>query len=129
MIAATSQWVAIGLGVWLIGLGGLMFVAPRRALGALGRMGSSGLIHCGEMALRILAGGALVVAAGASRFPPVISIIGWFLMVSAVILLMLPRRWHAAYSTWWAGHIPVTAVRLVAPVSWLMGGALIWAML
>lgn len=68
----------------------------------------------------------MVFAAAASRFPVAISVIGSFLIVSALVLLLLPRRWHAAYSTWWSCHIPVAAVRLIAPMSWAMGGALIW---
>ncbi len=68
----------------------------------------------------------MVLAAAGSRYPLAVMVIGGFLIVSAVILLVLPRRWHAAYSTYWASRIPVPAVRLIAPLSWVMGGALIW---
>ena len=126
MLATASQWLVIATGVWLIGLGVFMLIQPRQALLALGQMGGSMTVHIGEMAVRILAGAALVFAAAASRFPVAISVIGSFLIVSALVLLLLPRRWHAAYSRWWSCHIPVAAVRLIAPMSWAMGGALIW---
>lgn len=104
-------------------------VRPKTALAALGLMGGSAAIHIGEMAVRILVGLALVIAADASRYPVVITALGGFLIASAVVLLILPRRWHGAYSTGWASRIPEGAVRLIGPLSWLMGGALIWVVL
>lgn len=126
MVATASQWLVIAAGLWLIGLGVYMLIQPLQALGALGQMGGSPKVHIGEMAVRILAGIAMVFAAAASRFPVAIAVIGSFLIVSALVLLLLPRRWHAAYSTWWSRQIPVAAVRMIAPMSWAMGGALIW---
>jgi hypothetical protein len=126
MFATASQWLVIVVGLWLIGLGGFMLIQPRQALRALGQLGGSPTIHIGEMAMRIIAGIAMVFAAAASRFPVAVSAIGSFLIVSALVLLLLPRRWHAAYSTWWSGRIPVAVVRLIAPMSWAMGWALIW---
>jgi len=92
-------------------------------------MGGSPTVHIGEMSLRILAGLAMVFAAAASRFPVAITVIGSFLIISAIVLLLLPRRWHATYSTWWSRRMPVAAVRMIAPMSWSMGGALIWIMI
>jgi len=126
MFTTASQWLVIAAGLWLIGLGVFMLIQPRQALAALGQMGSSPAVHIGEMAVRILVGTAMVLEAAASRFPVAISIIGSFLIISALVLLLLPRRWHAAYSRWWSRHIPATAVRLIAPISWAMGGTLIW---
>ncbi|WP_396273793.1 hypothetical protein [Hyphomonas sp.] len=126
MFATAAQWFVIVAGLWLIGLGVFMLIQPRQALRALGQMGGSPTVHIGEMAVRILAGIAMVLAAAASRFPLAVAVIGSFLIVSALVLLLLPRRWHAAYSTWWSRRIPVAAVRLIAPMSWAMGGALIW---
>jgi hypothetical protein len=129
MTATAAQYLSIVVGLWLIGVSVFMLAAPRRALTALGAMGGSPAVHFGEMLLRIVAGIALVLAAAGSRFPQAIALIGGFLIVSAAVLMLLPRRWHASYSTWWAQRIPVTAVRLVAPVSIAAGGALIWSMI
>lgn len=126
MIGAISQGFTALVGVWLIGLGIFMLMRPHQALIALSRMGGSPAIHFGEMAVRILAGMAMISAADGSRFPVGVSVVGGFLVASAVVLIVLPRRWHAAYSIWWSRRIPVAAVRLIAPTSWAMGGALIW---
>lgn len=126
MIGIAAQWAALALGVWMIGLGVFMGVAPARALSALAAMGGTPRVHFGEMILRILAGTALMAASAASRFPQALWLIGAFLIVSAVVLMLLPRRWHSAYSRWWAARIPVWAVRVVAPTSVVIGAALIW---
>lgn len=126
MISIVAQGTAVTLGLWMIGLGVFMAVAPRRALAALAAMGGTPRVHFGEMAIRILAGAALMLVSGASRFPQALLLIGAFLIVSAVVLMLLPRRWHSAYSRGWAARIPVRAVRVVAPTSVLIGTALIW---
>lgn len=126
MIAAVSQWLAVLIGLWLMGLSLFMLAAPQRALGVLAAMGSTPLIHFGEMAGRIAAGVVLMLTSVVSRSPQVINLIGAFLIVSAVALMVLPRRWHAAYSTWWARRIPAWAVRLSAVFSIVAGGVLIW---
>lgn len=126
MITTASQAVTVVLGLWMIGLGGFMALAPTRALAALAAMGGTPAVHFGEMTLRIGAGVALMGAAEASRFPTALQVVGAFLIVSAVVLMLLPRRWHSAYSRWWAARIPVWAVRIVAPTSVLIGAVLIW---
>lgn len=126
MIREVALWMTLAIACWMIGLGVFMAVAPRRALAALAAMGGTPRVHFGEMAIRILAGAALMLVSGASRFPKALWLIGAFLIVSAVVLMLLPRRWHSAYSQWWAARIPVRAVRLIAPTSVLIGAALIW---
>lgn len=122
-----AHLVGLLAGAWLMALGVWMGLVPRRGLAALAAMGSSPAIHFGEMTVRLLIGAALVVAGPTSRFPVVIALIGAFLVVSAIVLMVLPRRWHAAYSTWWAARIPVIAVRIIAPLSILGGLLLIWS--
>lgn len=127
MIAPVSQGLLVLLGLWLAGLGVWMVMAPQRALDVLAMMGRTPLIHFGEMTIRIMAGVVFILAAAATRHPAAINLIGVFLIVSALALMLLPRRWHVAYSTWWAARIPVWAVRLIGPISVGLGGLLAWA--
>lgn len=127
-MTAFAQALAILAGVWLIGLGVWMAVRPRSALSALAAMGGSPRVHFGEMIIRIIVGAALIGAAASSRAPLILSILGGFLIVSAAVLMGLPRRWHHAYSIWWAARIPVLAVRFIGPFSVLGGLALLWSL-
>ncbi|MGQ3041483.1 MAG: hypothetical protein ACT6TH_01895 [Brevundimonas sp.] len=122
-----SQWICVAAGLWLIGLGIWMARRPRHALTVLAAMGGSPLVHFGEMAVRALIGAAIMGAAAGSRAPLVLTVFGAFLIVSAAVLAILPRRWHSSYSRWWAARIPEAAVRLVAPLSLIGGAALIWS--
>lgn len=121
-----SQIVVFLAGAWLIGIGLFMLLRPRPALAILGRMGGSPLIHFGEMAARFTVGLLLFLVAPDTRAPDVMMFVGVFLMASAVVIAALPRRWHSAFSTWWAQRIPQIGVRLLGPISWAMGAALIW---
>ena len=123
-----AQIGALVAGVWLVGLGVWMALRPRSAISALSKMGGSPSVHFGELTIRLLIGVALMGAAPESRAPDVLWVIGGFLVLSAVVLMILPRRWHAAYSAWWAARIPVGAVRLIALLSALAGSALIWSL-
>ncbi len=126
MILSASLILTTLIGLGLMTLSLWMFAVPKFALRALSRMGGSAPIHFGELGLRAVAGSVLLVAAPETRFPLAMPIIGAFLIASAVILMVLPRRRHAAYSTWWAARIPVWGVRILAPVSLVAGGVLIW---
>lgn len=129
MLAEAASWIAALGGLWLIALGVFMFSAPRRSLKALAAMGGSGLIHFGEMAVRIAAGAVFIIAAPVTRIPAAYAFFGWFLVGSALVLVLLPRRWHASYSSWWADRISPPAVRIIAPISVIAGGLLIWTLL
>lgn len=90
------------------------------------------LIHFSEMVNGLVAGLAFAYPFYTSRYPLpatryllAVSIVGGFLIASALVLLVLPRAWHAAHSSWWSQRIPVSAVRLLGPVSWAMGIALV----
>ena len=126
MVASVSLVLTMMVGAALSALSVYMIAAPQRSLAALARMGGTPLVHFGEMGLRTAAGAVMWLAAPATKFPLAIAVIGGFLIVSAVVLMLLPRRWHAAYSNWWAARIPAWAVRILAPLSLVAGGVLIW---
>ncbi|WP_029415629.1 hypothetical protein [Brevundimonas bacteroides] len=126
MLASICAFLIAATGVGLAVLSLLILAAPGRALQALSRFGSTPTIHFSELSLRAVVGGIFVLGAPATRYPVTVAAIGGFLMISAGVLMLIPRRWHARYSSWWAARIPVWAVRLLAPISLLAGIALVW---
>lgn len=124
MAGIVVSWIAA---VWMMVVGVFMAFAPGRCLRVLALMGSSPAIHFGEMAVRAVVGLAFIAVADQARHPAAFGVIGWFLLGSAGVLAALPRRWHSAYSVWWAGRIPPLAVRALALVSIAAGIALVWS--
>lgn len=124
MAGVVVSWIAA---VWMMAVGVCMALVPGRCLRVLARMGGSAAIHFGEMAIRAVVGLAFIGVADQARHPAVFGVIGWFLLVSAGVLAVLPRRWHSAYSVWWSDRIPPPVVRALSIVSIAAGGALVWS--
>lgn len=114
-------------GAWLVGVGALMILRPERALAMLAQTASSWQVNVGEQVPRLLVGLAMIAQAEVSREPHLFVAAGWFLLLSSVVLLLMPLKWHAGYAKWWAARFPSWAVRVIGPVSMAAGGALIWA--
>ena len=117
MLEEVGRWLTIAFGLWLIALSLFMLFRPRKALDVLARMGSTARIHYSELGVRFVAGASVIAAAPVSRAPDILGPIGWFVAVSSLILMLLPRVWHAGYSSWWANRIPPFAVCALAPLS------------
>jgi hypothetical protein len=114
-------------GTWLVVTGALMAFWPQRALHVLSLTASTRTINNVEQGLRLLAGAALLLRAPASKLPQAFEIVGWFIVLSSMILLVLPLRWHSAYARWWANRLAPMSVRAVAPLSALAGFGLVYA--
>ena len=89
----------------------------------------SWLLNLTEQGLRILVGAALIVHAPASKLPLVFTIAGWTIVLSSVLILILPMRWHAAYGRMLLKGLTSAKVRLLSPVPVLAGTGLIYAAL
>ncbi len=113
--------------LWLISVSIFSFVRPRLALICLGKMASTNRINYTELTLRLISGLAFVNYAGRSRAPELFLVIGWFFVATAVILMLTPRRWHAAYAVFWSRKLTPAVVRFAAPLSFLCGVLLIVA--
>lgn len=129
MLAEIARYGTIAFGLFLILAGVWMLVRPAGCRAILAKMGSTLLIHYGEHAVRALAGLCLIGAAEASEAPLILTVAGWFIVISSIVIALAPRRWHAAYAVWWADHLPLWTYRALAPVSLIAGAALIWVVL
>jgi hypothetical protein len=106
-----------------------MAIWPETALRVLRLTASTRTVNNVEQGLRLLAGCALLLRSPASKLPQSFEVAGWFIILSSLVLLVLPLRWHSAYAAWWAGRLRPAAVRMFAPVSALAGISLIYAAL
>lgn len=119
------QFVALMLvmlsSAWLVFVAWLMWNRPADCLHWLSLMASTWQINVSELGLRGLAGVALVVRSGSSKAPDLFELGGWFVVVSSVVLLLIPRQWHAAYAVWWSKKFSANHVRILSPFSALFG--------
>lgn len=129
MLAEIARYGVIASGLWLILVAVWMVFRPAASRAVLAKMGSTPLIHFGEHFVRALVGLAFVGAAEYSRAPDIVTYAGWFLVASSILIMLAPRRMHAAYAVWWADRLPLWAYRALAPVSLIGGAALIWSVL
>ena len=124
--------VVIAAGLWLLGVGVLMVARPGYCLDLLGRMSnnlkaSNWRLNLTEQGLRLLAGSALIVRAPVSKLPLLFEVLGWILVVSSAIILLVPITWHGAYGKWWAERLTPRAIRLLSPPPAILGAVLIYA--
>ena len=113
-------------GLWMIGVSFMILLRPRLMLAALRKMASTNLINYTELGLRALAGLGVVGLAPHTPYTKILQICGWFLIVTAIILMLIPRRWHHAYAVWWADNLKPWHVQMATPLSFAMGVVALW---
>jgi hypothetical protein len=122
MTERVSVVILFGFGVFLIAVSLFALARPRRAIALIGKFASTSFINYSELTLRLLVGAAFLGASETVRNPRAFLLIGAVLIVSALALMLVPRRWHAGFAIFWSKRMPVAAIYLAAPAS-LMGGA------
>ncbi|WP_300527840.1 hypothetical protein [Maricaulis sp.] len=125
MIEQFAYWGIIAFALWLFAVGAVMAVQPDWALFLLRQAASTLLIHCGELLIRGAFGLAMIAASKSALYPAVFMWIGSFIAASSVVILVLPRQWHAGYSLWWADHLPAWLVRVFSLIAFVAAAALI----
>lgn len=126
------QWLAMGgvlaAGAYLAGLGVMLLARPASAARFLMGHATSRPLHFLELALRIGAGLAFVHHAPAMAGPGLFSVVGWVLVGTSAVLVLVPWRWHRRQAE---RSVPV-ALRftpLLGFSSLLMGGGVLVAAL
>lgn len=120
--------VVVLAAAYLVGLGVASFAAPARTARFLNAFASSARAHFIEISIRLLVGAALVVAAPRLLFADVFLVFGWVIVVTSIVLLVLPWRWHQRFAR--AAVPPLTRrVWLFGLLSLPLGGILLFAVL
>lgn len=122
--AATVMTIVFGF--FLIAVGCLMLASPPAAIRFLDRFASTTFINLAEASLLVVFGVAVLTCAGSSKFPSVLKVYGLSLIVLGVGIYLVPRRWHREYAVW-SVKLVAPHIRLLAPMSVVFGGILIYA--
>ncbi|WP_169980588.1 hypothetical protein [Tautonia rosea] len=98
VISGVAGAIVVTFGLWLIGLAGLILVAPDRAEAFLMAFARSARVHVAEQVLRLIAGVGIIIFSPLMMFPAVFRVFGWLMVLTAVGLLLLPWRWHRRFA-------------------------------
>lgn len=124
-----AKWIVLIFGLFLILVGFLMLFAPKKANETLRKAGSSNLINYAEITIRMIPAIGLILYAELSKFPDFFKLLGWFMLVTSLILYVVPRKLHHNYSLKAADILKPAYFQLIAPFSFLFGGFLIYSVL
>lgn len=122
-----SGVLVVLFGLWLIAVGVLALLAPQKALLGLSKFASTNFINYLELTLRLAVGLAFIGASELSGFPQAFRFVGAFLVLTALVLMLIPRAWHAEYTMYWHEKLRPLHIRLLSPFSMVLGVAVIYA--
>lgn len=129
MIVIIAKWIVIFFGIFLILVGFLMLFAPSMARQTLRKAGSTNFINYSEITIRMIPATGLILYGEFSKSPDLFSVLGWFMIITSLLLYIVPRRIHHSYSLRWAEIIKPFYFQLISPFSFLFGGFLIYAVI
>ena len=121
MINLLASILVLLTGLYLIGLAVVLLLSPARATRFLGGFASSAFTHYLELALRLIAGGAILLYAPQMLFSGFFVILGWILVVTTVGLLAVPWQWHQRFAQWGVPYATRSS-RLITVASFVFGG-------
>ena len=124
--------IVIASGLWLVAVSFLMALRPRYSLQLLEKMtsdlaASNWRLNLTEQGLRIVAGAALIVRSPLSKLPLTFEVAGLCIVISSLLILALPIRWHASYGHWLSRWLTPLVIRVLSPVPAIVGAGIVYA--
>lgn len=121
-------------GLWVAGIGIMMALRPRFCIRVMDKMKenlelSNWRLQFTEQGLRVLAGLALIIRAPASKLPLLFGAAGWMLVITSLVIMAAPIRWHGAYGAFLMKRITPALLRILSPIPAAAGAGLIYAAL
>ena len=119
-------------GLWLVAVSFLMALRPRHCLQLFEKMisnlaASNWRLNLTEQGLRIVAGAALIVRSSLAKLPLAFKVAGWCIVISSLLILALPIRWHASYGRWCSRWLTPLVLRVLSPVPAIVGAGIVYA--
>ena len=121
-----AKWIVICFGLFIIVAGVLMLFKPKKANTTLRKFASTNFINYTEITIRLVVGIAFIIYSDFVKFPEIFKIFGWFMLITALILYLVPRKLHHNFSTRSADIIKPFYFRLISPFAFVFGGWIIY---
>jgi uncharacterized membrane protein YiaA len=125
IIIANSIIVFFGLFIVFSGL--LMFFKPEKVREIIAKAGSTYLINYTELGIRLLIGIAFVYSSLFSIYELQFTIIGYFFITSALLLMLVPIKKHNQFSRKAAEKLKPIYLKICTPFAILFGVLLLIA--
>jgi uncharacterized membrane protein YfcA len=122
-----AKWLIILFGVFLVSVGFLMLLNPKKTRSILQKAGSTTIINYGEITIRIILATALILYSDFSRYPFPLKMLGWFMFITSIILYFIPRKMHHNFSLKSAEILRPFYFQLISPFSVLFGLLIIYS--
>lgn len=106
-----------------------MLLKPVKAIEYLKKAGSTNLINYTEITIRMIPAAGLVLYSEYSKFPEILTYLGWFMIVTSLVLYVVPRRIHHGYALKCADILSPQLMRVLSPLSLLFGIGMIYSVL
>lgn len=126
MITEIAKWVVILFGIFIIFMGFIMLIRPKKARATLRKAGSTDFINYAEITIRLIPAIALILYADFSKFPEVFKIFGWIMLITSLVLYVVPRKIHYSFSMRSADMLKPIYFQLLSPFAFIFGGLIIY---
>lgn len=122
-----SSSVVIVFGLFLIWSGFLMFLKPEKVKKIIATAGSTYFINYAELTIRLIIGLAFVKVK--SNFELVYNVFGYFLVFSALVLMLVPIKMHNRFSVKASNILKPSYLKFFAPISVIIGMLVIYGII
>lgn len=119
--------VLIIFGLFLVWSGFMMFVNPEKVKKIIALAGSTLFINYAELITRLIIGIAFVFVKTKYNF--VFTYVGYFLIISALILMLVPIKKHNKFSVYASQKLKPIYLSFFALISIIMGILIIYGIL
>lgn len=125
-MTSAAKWTVIAFGLFIIFAGIIMLFAPKKAGQILRKAGSTNFINYSEITIRMIPAAGLILYSDFSRYPQFFKVLGWFMIITSLILYLVPRQIHHDYSLKCADIIKPMYFRFISPFAFIFGVVLIY---
>jgi len=121
-----SKWIITIFGVFIIFTGFIMLFKPKKARMILRKFGSTNFINYAEITIRLIVSISLILYSDLCKFPETFKILGWFMLITSLILYSVPRKLHHKFSMKSADILKPIYFRIISPFAFLFGGLIVY---
>ncbi len=124
-----AKWILILFGVYIFLAGIIMLLKPGKAREILRKAGSSNFINYAEITLRMVPAIGFILYSDHSKYPDIFKLIGWFMLATSIILLLIPRKFHHNFSLRSAEVLKPLYFQIISPFALLIGVIIIYSII